>query len=1112
MSIELQLNRCAKPSEPMSGEPSSLFSPWARQDSFETGCRSGEVVWENVNNNVLLQTGEEFGMLFLQESVPSVISPVFGVAPNYDKRFGISDAWDRRLAREEFPRVPGLRRMDSECNSGSAEFSLARGYSGRIDGVYMSNGSMNKEIIANGQTPNKSAAEVPIDQACLAPTVPVLSESDSSKSLYSSAPGVSVHSKSQKIKLLCSFGGKILPRPGDGKIRYVGGETRIISIWKNLSWKELVRKTAEMCNQPHLIKYQLPGEDLDALISVSCDEDLQNMIDECRDEKADGSQRLRIFLIPLSESEAHRRTVAVNGIEGSVANGIGGTGLIPQKFYYHGLCSEKEMGPLEPSGEIYEKVVSFPMHPSNIKDTPSVPVLVESFDGSQKLIASPSLTHAIVQPPYIKNAETRMYPSNSSLGSCGPPLSLPLEDSSYYTTSQHHPPELTLNLMHSHDPMSVHDINQPNTTSPLILRGNLAPQQLEQNYGSFEQSSQAHTARMERTFNLKNPLPQPDDLAGTLLGSGDSLSNIHGIPHALSDPNLQNQGNSSAYSSLEGISQSFSLNLGRAELSSCKVSTALQEIPVKDINSVVGKSQSGKEDSKVNKTVKKEYVSSTEVNTIAHILNSAEPPAVAKRPTRALENISPEACCLDPAASSVSSKLLKDSGLEQPDVAGLTHGMSKGLVSPQTPPSYSFEGSRDVNRHELRLTEGKDLDEPKGVVNVTGVKLPHCPDLLKSKTAHLDDKMSSCTTNTVKSESGSIDISNERSKLQDVSNPANGLILSPHASDTGNTMHNLDSEDINSRSPEDRLFSDSMIAEADLYGLQIIKNADLEELRELGSGTYGMVYFGKWRGTDVAIKKINKACFSGRPSEKERLIKDFWREACILSKLHHPNVVAFYGVVPDGASGTLATVTEFMANGSLRVALMEKDKLLTHSEKLIIAMDAAFGMEYLHSKNIVHFDLKCDNLLVNLRDPQRPICKVGDFGLSKIKRNTLVSGGIRGTLPWMAPELLNGNATRVSEKVDVYSFGIVLWEILTGEEPYANMHYGAVIGGIVKNTLRPTIPEWCDPQWRKLMEQCWSADPQARPPFMDVANKLRSMSEALEIKRQTNLVKQGTGH
>jgi serine/threonine protein kinase len=138
---------------------------------------------------------------------------------------------------------------------------------------------------------------------------------------------------------------------------------------------------------------------------------------------------------------------------------------------------------------------------------------------------------------------------------------------------------------------------------------------------------------------------------------------------------------------------------------------------------------------------------------------------------------------------------------------------------------------------------------------------------------------------------------------------------------------------------------------------------------------------------------------------------DFWREAIILGKLHHPNVVAFYGVVPDGPGGTLATVTEYMVNGSLKQVLQNKDRynirIVTCSEltaiknryakyrfittvltwiqfsrtldrrkRLLIAMDAAFGMEYLHAKNVVHFDIKCENLLVNLRDVQRPICKV----------------------------------------------------------------------------------------------------------------------------------------
>ncbi|KQK16804.1 uncharacterized protein LOC100837333 [Brachypodium distachyon] len=280
----------------------------------------------------------------------------------------------------------------------------------------------------------------------------------------------------------------------------------------------------------------------------------------------------------------------------------------------------------------------------------------------------------------------------------------------------------------------------------------------------------------------------------------------------------------------------------------------------------------------------------------------------------------------------------------------------------------------------------------------------------------------------------------------------------------------------------------------DDHRLQIIKNDDLEELQELGSGTFGTVYHGKWRGSDVAIKRINDRCFAGKPSEQEKMRNDFWNEASNLADLHHPNVVAFYGVVLDGPGGSIATVTEYMVNGSLRTALLKNAKSLDRRKRLIIAMDTAFGMEYLHNKNIVHFDLKSDNLLVNLRDPQRPICKVGDLGLSKVKCQTLISGGVRGTLPWMAPELLNGSSSLVSEKVDVFSFGIVLWELLTGEEPYADLHYGVIIGGIVSNTLRPPVPDSCDLEWKSLMEQCWATEPSERPSFTQIAVRLRSMA------------------
>ncbi|GMH08167.1 hypothetical protein Nepgr_010007 [Nepenthes gracilis] len=265
-----------------------------------------------------------------------------------------------------------------------------------------------------------------------------------------------------------------------------------------------------------------------------------------------------------------------------------------------------------------------------------------------------------------------------------------------------------------------------------------------------------------------------------------------------------------------------------------------------------------------------------------------------------------------------------------------------------------------------------------------------------------------------------------------------------------------------------------------LGNLQIIKYNDLQYLRELGYGTFCAVYHGKWRGCDVAIKWFNDVG------------EDFWNEAVNLAELRHPNVVAFYGVVLDGPEGSGAIVAEYMLHGSLNSAL-QNARNLDMRTRLLIALDVAFGMEYLHSKNVVHFDLKSENLLVDLRDPHRPICKIGDLGLSKVRCTALISASFRGTYPWMAPELLNSTTSLVSEKVDVFSFGMVMWELVSGEQPHADLDYDAIIGGVLCNTLRPPVPYYCDPGWRSLMERCWSHRPCERPSFSEIALELRAM-------------------
>ncbi|GLI71474.1 hypothetical protein VaNZ11_016612 [Volvox africanus] len=353
--------------------------------------------------------------------------------------------------------------------------------------------------------------------------------------------------------------------------------------------------------------------------------------------------------------------------------------------------------------------------------------------------------------------------------------------------------------------------------------------------------------------------------------------------------------------------------------------------------------------------------------------------------------------------------------------------------------------------------------------------------------------------------------------------------------------------------------------------LQRINADDLVKVRELGRGCFGSVWLAKWRGVEVALKELlNQTSLDGPPNE-------VFYEAERLASLRHPCVIAFYGIV--ATPGCYATVVEYMKMGSLKSGLSRLRKQganISRRLRAAIALQAARGMEYLHNQYLVHFDLKCDNLLCDLRDPARPIVKIGDLGLSKKKKDSFVSGNMRGTLPWMAPELFpgvrgkqrqeaaagaavacdhagvviataavaanlgsgggsidgggldgdvngvtdiaaittvtvasnnnifhnNGNTDclddRVNEKVDVFSFAIVLWEIWQlGEQPYSSYSLADIFAGVMTGSLRPDLPSDCDPDWATLMKACWHGNPRARPSFGEVAERLEDILERL---------------
>ncbi|KAD5802944.1 hypothetical protein E3N88_14304 [Mikania micrantha] len=241
--------------------------------------------------------------------------------------------------------------------------------------------------------------------------------------------------------------------------------------------------------------------------------------------------------------------------------------------------------------------------------------------------------------------------------------------------------------------------------------------------------------------------------------------------------------------------------------------------------------------------------------------------------------------------------------------------------------------------------------------------------------------------------------------------------------------------------------------------------------------------FGWQRLYDVAMKVFAYEEYS------DDLMVLFKQEVSLMKRLRHPNILLFMGAVTCSPHHHLCIVTEFLPRGSLFEILEQHSSRLDRRRRLQMAIDIARGMNYLHTYNppIVHRDLKSSNLLVD----KNWTVKVADFGLSRIKHQTYLktkSTG-KGTPQWMAPEIIRNE--QVDEKSDVYSYGVVLWEIITGKIPWGDLNPMQVIAAVGFMDRRLEIPEDVDPLWTSLIQHCWCSDPQSRPTFQQILHKLR---------------------
>ncbi|KAL1131377.1 hypothetical protein AAG570_010994 [Ranatra chinensis] len=269
----------------------------------------------------------------------------------------------------------------------------------------------------------------------------------------------------------------------------------------------------------------------------------------------------------------------------------------------------------------------------------------------------------------------------------------------------------------------------------------------------------------------------------------------------------------------------------------------------------------------------------------------------------------------------------------------------------------------------------------------------------------------------------------------------------------------------------------------------------------LGQGNFGQVW--KAEADDisghegltrlVAVKTVKEGA-----SQREK--EDLLRELGIMQDLGaHPNVVTLLGCCTEKEPYLL--IMEYVMYGKMLAFLREHrtrahyfnfsdlSSALTSRDLTVFAYCVARGMEYLVSKGIIHRDLAARNILVD----HNKLCKIADFGMSRNVRDT---GQIyeqrpnKGALPirWMAPESLQ--FCLFTHKADVWSYGILLWEIITlGSTPYATMGAREVIRR-VKDGYRLERPKHCKPEYYKVLTKCWHYEPSKRPTFSELRQDL----------------------
>ncbi|KAG2455058.1 hypothetical protein HYH02_000883 [Chlamydomonas schloesseri] len=268
---------------------------------------------------------------------------------------------------------------------------------------------------------------------------------------------------------------------------------------------------------------------------------------------------------------------------------------------------------------------------------------------------------------------------------------------------------------------------------------------------------------------------------------------------------------------------------------------------------------------------------------------------------------------------------------------------------------------------------------------------------------------------------------------------------------------------------------------------------------KLGKGSFGRVVEGRYRGQRVAVKQALDL-HDGLAMPVAKMIASFLQEVEVMGRCEHPNTCKLLAACL--APPKLCLVMEMMdTNLESLIYGGPPGHLLPLPKLLHIAIQVAQGLEYLHP-TVYHRDLKPANVLISNPESDTPIVKLTDFGLSKITEMTVQTANPEaGTPAYMAPETFDVNNYKLTHKVDLYAFGVMLWAMLTGEEPWKGYPLVSVAFSVHcgrRPPLAELSEERCPRKLRRLIEQCWDAQPRRRPAAAEAVKELFLLQEQLQ--------------